>query len=165
MAFIENSDPIKDLGIGYEAQILKWFENYMMDSGNTIKCKVPYTFDDILVFSALEGKDEYVKFLLKERDADPTSTDSQALCWAVRSCNVSTVKILLKNKKYLFSRKLIEELIIDKINRIRMYTEYIEMCILSYEELLKEELLKEISSEKEVMKLLKNYSDKIQKII
>lgn len=67
MAFTQNTDPIKDLKIGYEAQIKKWFENLMIKKNISY---YSYSRDIALAYSAEQGNLEYVKFLLN-LDANP----------------------------------------------------------------------------------------------
>jgi len=84
--FEKESDPIKDLGIGFEREIKEWCE----DEYSGI-----YNRESALIFSCFDGKAEYVEFLI-DAGVDPTTNNNSPLKWATRTNNINVVKILLE---------------------------------------------------------------------
>jgi len=83
--FIQDSDPIADMGIGMKAQLKKWIEtetNYI------------YNENDLLWICAEAGKTEFVKYLL-DAGADVHAIDDYALRWASNNGHADVVKLLL----------------------------------------------------------------------
>jgi len=83
--FVEDSDPIADMGIGMKHQIKKWIET---ETGYKYKEK------DLLWICAEEGKIEFVKYLL-DTEADVHADNDHALQVASRNGHTDVVKLLL----------------------------------------------------------------------
>ena len=88
--FKEESDPIKDLGIGIpmKEQINIWYrENYP---------DYPYIEQIALMFSARDGKTEFVKYLLDNNNHNIIHYQHEyALRWAANNGHAEVVKLLL----------------------------------------------------------------------
>jgi ankyrin repeat protein len=85
MAFKENSDLIRDMGIGFEAEIKKWFEENIDNS---------YSRDKALPYCAQFGKTNYIEYLLNV-GANVHYRSSVALRWASINGHIKIVKLLL----------------------------------------------------------------------
>ncbi len=84
--FIEDTDPIHDLGIGFMHQIKKWIkENTHYDYNRE---------DNFLWICAEQGKTEFVKFLI-EKGYDIHKFNDHALAVASRTGRFDIVKVLL----------------------------------------------------------------------
>lgn len=83
--FVEDSDPIEDLGLGIRKQISK-FMKFL---------NLPDTDDWALAVCAGEGKLEWVKFLVAN---GANLHDSQCLLFAVKSGHIDIVRFLLSLK-------------------------------------------------------------------
>jgi len=83
--FVEDSDPITDMGIGMKHQIKKWIET---ETGYKYKEK------DLLWICAGEGKIEFVKYLL-DTEADVHADNDHALRSASYNGHTDVVKLLL----------------------------------------------------------------------
>jgi len=85
MAFKENSDPVKDLGIGLIYEIREFCQS---------KCLDDFSKEDFLITSAKYGMIEYVKYLL-QAGANIHAISDCALRQASFNGHVEVVKILL----------------------------------------------------------------------
>jgi hypothetical protein len=83
--FVEDSDPVTDMGIGTRAQISRWMEERRQLD----------TDDNALVLCAAHGKLEWVKFLIAA-GADVHYWYDYALRWAAENGHLEIVKELLK---------------------------------------------------------------------
>lgn len=91
-AFIEDSDPIKDMGIGVENQIKKWIKDTNFFIPN-------YLYPaSALIYCAGHGKTEWVKYLIDTYPIETfkgTDADQNALPWAAERGHIEIVKMLL----------------------------------------------------------------------
>jgi ankyrin repeat protein len=83
--FVEDSDPVTDMGIGIRAQISRWMKEKNQED----------TDDNALAECAEKGKLEWVKFLIAA-GANVHAFDDWALRWASRNGHLEIVKELLK---------------------------------------------------------------------
>jgi hypothetical protein len=83
--FVEDSDPIADMGIGTRAQISRWMEER----------RQPDTDDNALAECAEHGKLDWVKFLIAA-GADVHYWHNYALCMASANGHLKVVKELLR---------------------------------------------------------------------
>jgi len=83
--FVEDSDPIADMGIGMKAQLKKWVET---------ETRYNYIEKDLLWICAEARKTKFVKYLL-DAGADVHADDDYALRWASGKGHADVVKLLL----------------------------------------------------------------------
>jgi ankyrin repeat protein len=84
--FVEDSDPVTDMGIGIRAQISNWMKENKWNSVNDDVC---------LTQCAYYGKLDWVKFLILD-GADVNFQESCALRWASDAGHLEIVKELLR---------------------------------------------------------------------
>jgi len=84
--FEEKSDPVKDMGIGLEQEIKRWFKEQTSEN---------YNREDALIFSCFEGKTKYVKYFIK-LGIDLKINRNAPLRWAARRGHLEIVKMLLE---------------------------------------------------------------------
>lgn len=93
--FSEDSDPIKDLGIGTEGEIIKWLEGIV--HGSFIEKSLQYS--QALMYCAGYGKEDFVIYLLETNTLEYFKNNESvwlnALPWAAEQGHYNIVKILL----------------------------------------------------------------------
>ena len=97
--FTDESDPIKDMGIGIEELVKKYVKKeWNIDDIKKYRFGSSAGYNAILAKLAQADKIEIMSYLLKTGKVDPSDNDSLALRWAVPNGNLDMVKLLIKYK-------------------------------------------------------------------
>jgi hypothetical protein len=99
--FIEDSDPIQDMGIGVQHYVKKTIEKIAKEQGNTSLTQKEYdNIDDLLWISAWLKRIDLVKLILK-MNVDVHKYRDRALRWAIYNHDLKMTKLLLDARSYL----------------------------------------------------------------
>lgn len=96
--FIEDSDPIDDLGIGLRREFEKYIEMLRIpdikkyEFGSSLK-----GYDALLVQAAMDGKYDVINYLLNVKRANAKGKNSLALRWAAVQGKLKIVKLLIEH--------------------------------------------------------------------
>lgn len=96
--FIEDSDPIIDMGIGMEAQLKKFIKDLYdyPKYGNIISMNQNFENDnDLLWIAAKANRKDLIEYLLLIKKADIHHKSDRALRWAVHYSNYDLVEYLI----------------------------------------------------------------------
>jgi Ankyrin repeats (3 copies) len=98
--FTDESDPIKDLGIGVKELIKRYIKKEFNIDEYSIQNYLfggSVGYNGILAMLAKEGKIEIIPYLLQIKEVNPSDNHSFALRWAAATGRLDIVKLLLKH--------------------------------------------------------------------